>query len=234
MKIAAIADLHCGKASEKEIQVLLDDIEQNADVLVMPGDLTHRGLIREIKILIAALETMTIPKIAVLGNHDHQNNQEATLIRMLRASGVHVLDATSCMINEVGFIGTKGFCGGFEDMRIQPFGEQAIKAFVDIAVKEADRLDSALTRLQADRRVVVLHYAPIRETLFGEPPELFPFLGTSLFAAALDRHSVHVVFHGHSHHGAAEGLTLSGTPVQNVCRFVQNRFHQRDYMLYEL
>ncbi len=234
MKIAAIADLHCGKYTVKQIRGIFSDIEGKADVLVMAGDLTNVGLVHEIEILLEALNSVSLPKVAVLGNHDHQNDEAVQLTKILEAGNVCVLDCSSCVIEGVGFLGTKGFCGGFGNLRIQPFGEQAIKKFVETSVDEAVRLDSALKQIDAVHKIAITHYAPIRATLKGESPELFPFLGSSLLADALDRHHVNVIFHGHAHNGSPSGTTPGGIPVHNVSRFVQKRVHNRDYMIYEV
>ena len=234
MRIAAIADLHCGKFSEEDIRMVLEDVADKADVLLMGGDLTNVGLVSEIKILMKVLETIPIPKIAVLGNHDHENNEVVTLARIMGENDVCVLDCSSCIIDGVGFVGTKGFCGGFEKMRIQPFGENAIKEFVETSINETHRLEAAFKEVQTEKRVAILHYSPIKGTLAGESPELFPFLGSSLLANAMERHGVTVVFHGHAHHGTPEGFTRKGIPVHNVCRFVQHRFYNRHYMIYEI
>jgi hypothetical protein len=233
VKIAAIADLHCGKSTGRDIREVFTDLEKKADILVMAGDLTNVGLVEEMERLISLLEAIALPKIAVLGNHDHQNDENEMLVKMMEGSGICVLDCTSCVIDGVGFVGTKGFCGGFGELRIQPLGEQAIKEFVRNSIDEAVRVENALNELDTRKRIAILHYAPVKETLTGEPPELFPFLGSSLIADALNRHRVDVVFHGHAHHGSPEGRTAAGIPVYNVCRFVQQRFYNRDYMIYE-
>ena len=234
MRIAAIADLHCGKYPEAEIRRVLTGVSENADVLVMGGDLTNVGLVSEIKILMSVLREVPIPKVAVLGNHDHESNQVVNLARIMGENDVCVLDCTSCIIDGVAFVGTKGFCGGFDTMRIQPFGENAIKEFVETSINETMRLESALKEVESEKRVAILHYAPIKETLSGESPELYPFLGSSLLAEALERQGVAVAFHGHAHHGAPAGYTPRGIPVHNVCRFVQERFYKQDYLIYEI
>lgn len=234
MKIAAIGDIHCGKYFETEIRKIFLRAAREADVLVLAGDLTNVGLVDEIEILVAALGPISIPKIAVLGNHDHQNDQNALLSRILEGNGVCVLDCSSCTIDGVGFVGTKGFCGGFGKVRIQPFGERAIKAFVETSINETVRIDIAMKEMKTEHKVAILHYSPVKETLAGESPELFPFLGSSLLADALDRHHVNVVFHGHAHHGAPRGTTPHGIPVHNVSRFVQSRCFGRDFFIYEI
>ena len=80
---------------------------------------------------------------------------------------------------------------------------------------EAVELESALAKLRAPQRIVVLHYSPIRDTVVGEPPEIFAFLGSSRLEEPLNRYAVTAVFHGHAHHGTPEGQT-TGEPVYNV------------------
>jgi Icc-related predicted phosphoesterase len=234
MKIAAIADLHCRANSAGIIRPLLDGVEQEADLLILAGDLTDTGLLDEIGVLDQELEGLDIPIVAVLGNHDHESDQAETLTEMLCHKGINVLDGTVCEVGDVGFVGTKGFCGGFDDLFIHPFGERALKTFIQTSIDEAVRLENALAKLDCAHKVAVLHYAPIKETLVGEPLELYPFLGSSRLANALDRKGVDVVVHGHAHHGSPFGRTPAGTPVHNVCRFVQSHHNQRAYCLLEV
>lgn len=234
MKVAAIADLHCREDSAGEILRLLAGIEEAADVLVVAGDLTDTGLATEMEVLLDDLEALDLPVVAVLGNHDHESDCGPRLVVMLHEAGVRVLDATACEIDGVGFAGTKGFCGGFEERLVQPFGERALKAFIQTGIEEAVRLEGALSKLECERKVAVLHYAPVRETLNGESPELYPMLGSSRLANALDRHSVNAIVHGHAHHGSPEGRTARGVPVHNVSRFVRQRAGLPPYLVLEV
>ncbi len=84
--------------------------------------------------------------------------------------------------------------------------------FVHEAVDEAVELESALAKLRTPQRIVVLHYSPIRDTVVGEPPEIFAFLGSSRLEEPLNRYAVTAVFHGHAHHGTLEGQTTGGIP----------------------
>jgi Icc-related predicted phosphoesterase len=63
---------------------------------------------------------------------------------------------------------------------------------------------------------VLMHYSPIEGTVEGEPKEIYPYLGSSRLEEPLTRYPVDAVFHGHAHHGAAEGRTRTGVPVYNV------------------
>jgi Icc-related predicted phosphoesterase len=116
----------------------------------------------------------------------------------------------------VGFAGVKGFLGGFGRGTLEPWGEEMVKQVVHEAVEEALKLESALAKLRTSQRVALLHYAPIRETVEGEPPEIFPFLGCSRLEEPLNRYPVAVVFHGHAHRGRPEGKLRNDTPVYNV------------------
>ena len=127
-----------------------------------------------------------------------------------------MLDGDACEIHGVGFAGVKGFAGGFGRGTLGAWGEPAIKQFVQEAVDEALKLESALARLRTPQRIAVLHYSPIRGTVEGEPPEIFPFLGCSRLEEPLNRYPVTAVFHGHAHHGSPEGRTGGGVPVYNV------------------
>ncbi len=233
MKIAAIGDVHCTVNSRGQIKELLRDVEQ-ADVLILAGDLTDVGKVEEMEVLLEELRHLSLPVIAVPGNHDYEGEQIHLLIAMLEWSGIFVLDGTSCNIEGVEFVGTKGFCGGFGSLRVQPFGEPVLKTFINASIDEVLRLEKILKEVKAPHKIAIMHYAPIKETLEGEHPELFPFLGSSMFADVLDAHGVNVIFHGHAHNGFPHGFTKRHIPVFNVSRFVRTRLGQSPYFLYTL
>lgn len=216
LRIAALADLHYARQSQASLVPLLDQIGQEADVLLLCGDLTHHGLVEEAVALNKDLVTLHIPVIAVLGNHDHHSDQQDEIRRVLGDARVHVLDGDAVEIKGVGFAGVKGFVGGFGRYILEPWGEGRLRQLVREAVEESLRLESALARVHSATRVAVLHYAPIGETVAGEPPEIQPFLGTSRLEEPLNRFQVAAAFHGHAHHGAPEGRTSGGVPVYNV------------------
>lgn len=110
----------------------------------------------------------------------------------------------------------KGFSGGFGQASLHPWGENAIKQFVEEAVGETVKLESALAKLRTPQRIALLHYAPIRDTVTGESPEIFPFLGSSRLEEPLNRYTVTAVFHGHAHEGNLKGYTTGGAAVYNV------------------
>jgi Icc-related predicted phosphoesterase len=217
-RMAAMADLHYGVDAQGKYASAFVQAGEEADVLLLCGDLADHGLTSECRALVSDLQAVArhIPVLAVLGNHEFESGQPHEVSRILSDGGVRVLDGDACEIRGIGFVGTKGFAGGFNDRKLEPWGEEAIKAFVREAENEATKLETALAKLNGLPRVVLLHYAPIAATVVGEPPEIFPFLGSSRLEGPLNRHSVAAVFHGHAHHGSAEGRTETGIPVYNV------------------
>lgn len=216
MRIAAIADLHCTKASQGKLAPLFAEAAAKADVLVLGGDLTDYGLPEEAHVLAREIAAAKVPVVAVLGNHDFESGKPGEVKRILQEASVNVLDGDACEIEGIGFAGVKGFGGGFGERALGPWGEDAIKRFVQEAVDEALKLEAAMARLRQQIRVVVMHYSPIEQTVRGEPPAIYPFLGSSRLEEPIDRYHARVVFHGHAHSGSAEGRTAGGIPVYNV------------------
>lgn len=236
LRVAAVGDLHVHQNSAQSLQALFEDISQKADVLALAGDLTQLGLPAEAKRLANDLRAARVPVVAVLGNHDYQSGHAEEVKKILRSAKVTVLEETETFeLNGVGFAGAKGFGGGFDKHMLTPFGEEAIKHFVGEAVQESLRLEVALNSLRTEKVVVVLHYAPIAQTVVGEPPEIFPFLGSSRLAETIDHFDVNAIFHGHAHHGTYEGKTMKGTPVYNCCfQLVQKMAPEQPYALIEV
>lgn len=218
MRIAAVGDLHCGVGSAGALEPLFGAMSRAADVLVLCGDLTDYGLPDEAQVLARELQVASpAPMIAVLGNHDFESGAADQVRGILEDAGVHVLDGGTHVVGGVGFAGVKGLGGGFGERALQPWGEEVMKRLVHEAVGEALKLESALARLHTSVRVAVLHYSPIRDTVEGEPPEIFAFLGSSRLEEPLVRYSVTLALHGHAHRGSLEGRIRTGAPVYNVC-----------------
>ena len=217
LRLAAVSDIHYGRQSRGRYTELFSQASAEADVLAICGDLTDYGTPEEATLLVADLrENVRIPMLAVLGNHDFESGEEDELKTVLEDAGIEVLDGGAVEIDGVGFAGVSGFGGGFGDRMLNAWGERLIKDFVQAAVDEELKLEQALSRLQTPTRVALLHYSPIRETVEGEPLEIFPFLGSSRLEEPLNRYEVTAAFHGHAHHGLPEGKTSKGCPVYNV------------------
>lgn len=217
IRLAAVGDLHIQKSSRGALQPLLAPVNDAADVLILCGDLTDYGLPEEAEILAKELKAaVRIPIVGVLGNHDYESGHHQEVCGILTDAGVKLLDGEAAEIHGIGFAGVKGFVGGFDRGTLGAWGESAIKRFVQEAVDEAMKLESALARLRTSRRIAILHYSPVRGTVEGEPLEIYSFLGTSRLEEPIDRYPVDAVFHGHAHSGALEGRTRIGIPVYNV------------------
>ena len=216
IRIAAVADIHLGRNTPGAVQSLFDTIADVADILCICGDLTDTGLPDEARAFVRTLANLKLPTVAVLGNHDHETGNVDELKQLLTDGGIHVLDGDAYEVRGVGFAGIKGFAGGFGRRTLGPWGERAIKDFVQEAINEALKLETALARLKAERRIAMMHYSPIAATVEGEPLEIYAFLGSSRLEEPLGRYPVDLVLHGHAHHGAPEGRTAGGVPVYNV------------------
>jgi Icc-related predicted phosphoesterase len=216
VRVAALADLHCTKTSQGAFQSLFTSISQAADVVLLAGDLTDYGLPEEAAVLAKELTVLRMPIAAVLGNHDLESGKSVEVRQILTDAGVTVLDGDACEMKGIGIAGVKGFGGGFGRRALAPWGEAIIKQFVHEAVDEALKLEAALARLRSKQIVALLHYAPIQQTVEGEPLEIFPFLGSSRLEEPISRYPVTLVLHGHAHRGQLEGATKTGTPVYNV------------------
>jgi len=216
VRIAGMSDIHVTKTSQGVLAPYLAQVAERADVLVLCGDLTDYGFPEEGKVLAKELSQLRLPVVAVLGNHDYEAGKQAELMQILADAGVVLLDGESYETHGVGFAGVKGFCGGFGRGVLGSWGEPAVKAFVKEAVDEALKLETALARLRTPHKIGVLHYAPIRATVEGEPLEIFPYLGCGRLEEPLTRYRVDVVFHGHAHNGTLDGTLANGTPVYNV------------------
>jgi len=216
MRIAAVADLHFSPQMYDHIREPMSRVRDEADLLIIAGDITNYGKTDELSSVLNALVRLRIPIVAVLGNHDYESGQAEELIKMMSAEGIKVLDGSGYERDGIGFAGTKGFLGGFGRGMLTAFGEPQLKTFVQASIDEALKLERALSMLRTEKRVVVTHYAPVVDTVRGEPPEIFPYLGSGRLAEVIDRHQAILAVHGHAHHGALEGKTVGGVPVYNV------------------
>jgi Icc-related predicted phosphoesterase len=217
MRIAAVGDFHCGGAGhDADLTDLFNDASRNADILLLLGDMTTHGEPDQVRDFARYLTGVEIPMLAVLGNHDHETDQADEVSAVLQEAGVQVLDGDAVEIDGIGFAGTKGFGGGFGRHSLTTFGERETKAFVDAAVAEELKLERALSELKTDTRVVLLHYSPVEGTMGDEPPQIWPFLGSSRLLTPIETYQATVVFHGHAHVGAPEARTPAGIPVYNV------------------
>jgi Icc-related predicted phosphoesterase len=222
VRVAAVGDIHLGVESAGRLRPAWSHLGDHADVLLLAGDLTRCGSVEEMAVVAGEVRDLPVPVIAVLGNHDHHAGQGAEVTATLRDAGVTVLegDATvvRCGTTRVGVAGVKGFGGGFAGACGSEFGEPEMKAFMAHSRERACALEQALDSLDTDVRIALLHYAPAPDTVRGEHPEIFPFLGSYLLGEAIDCAGADLVVHGHAHRGTERGVTPAGTRVRNVAQ----------------
>ncbi|HET6774555.1 MAG TPA: metallophosphoesterase [Acidimicrobiales bacterium] len=237
LRIAAVGDVHAGveRDSIERLDAGFDCVADHADLLLLAGDLTRCGTPEEVQVVADAVARAGVPTAAVLGNHDHHAGRAGEVVGVLESAGVAVLEGSAATFDvggcRVGVAGAKGFGGGFAGACVSEFGEDETKAFARHATEAADRLGAAMAACDGvDVRIVLLHYSPVRDTLRGESPELYPFLGSYLLAEAIDDAGADLVVHGHAHNGTERGTTPGGVRVRNVAQPVI----RRAYRLFEL
>ena len=234
VRIAAAGDVHCSPENRDAVLTAFDAIEGEADVVLLAGDLTTHGEPEQAEILAEACRGMETPVVAVLGNHDLHANRGDELVEVLTGAGIEVLERSHTAVGgspcRVGVAGIKGFVGGFRGLSLPDFGEASLRAIYAETNAEAEALSSGLHEIAlCPVRIALLHYAPIAETLEGEPRELWTFLGSDRLAAPILEHRPDLVLHGHAHAGRLKG-DLDGVPVYNVSVPVMGQ----DFWLFEL
>ncbi len=227
IRVAAVGDVHLGEGMRGCYRQELATLPEQADLLLLAGDLTRHGTSHEAEVVAGEFADVGVPVVAVLGNHDLHSDDAAGVTSVLQAAGITVLEGSGTVIEvgdvRVGIAGTVGFGGGFPRRTAADFGEPEMKAFARRSRRLAAAFGEALKGLDCDVRVALLHYAPVVDTLVGEPPEIYPFLGSHLFADVVDDCDVALALHGHAHAGSPDGRTPGGVPVHNVARHVIGR-----------
>jgi len=220
IRIAAVGDVHIDKDVVGRYRPALEQLPARADVLLVAGDLTRHGTVDEAKCFVEEFGGLQVPTIVVLGNHDHQSDQQDQLTEILTGAGITVLEGTATVLDvhghRLGVAGTKGFGGGFAGACASNFGEREMKNFVETTEALSARLGAALRSIDCDALVALTHYSPVPDTLVGEPLEIYAFLGCYQLGQAIDSAPTALALHGHAHHGCERGRTPGGVPVRNV------------------
>jgi Icc-related predicted phosphoesterase len=220
LRVAAAGDVHAGEPLREHLTRVFDAISSESDLVLLAGDLTTHGVPDQAAVLADACKGVQVPVIAVLGNHDHHSGQAEEIKDVLVRGGLTVLDREHTIIEidglEIGVVGTKGFVGGFPGAEIPDFGEPALRQIYQETSAEVEALEQGLEAVSGcQKRVVLLHYAPIVDTIVGEPEGIWAFLGSGRLAGPIGMHRPELVVHGHAHHGASRG-SIGTVPVYNV------------------
>ncbi|MGK8523126.1 metallophosphoesterase family protein [Nocardia asteroides] len=234
VRVAAVADLHMRAAVAGRFRPDFLGLAATADVLLLAGDLTDGGTAAESALLCDELDGLPVPVVAVLGNHDHDSASGHLIAARLTAVGVHVLDGTAITLDingiRLGIAGVMGGSGGFPGHPGNPGeGSAEHRARMRRGPLGALRLRRALGTLECEIRVALTHFAPVIDTLAGEPPEIYAGLGCHDLAEAIDAGGALLAVHGHAHGGTETGRTRGGVPVRNVSYPVLGRA----YAVYE-
>lgn len=221
VRIAAIGDLHIRTTIDSTYVRQLVGIEERADLLIVPGDITNGGRIQEVELAAELFQRIHIPIVGVMGNHDRRTMRRRYFLSILEQAGVRMLDGGVWEYRGIGIAGVSGSGGGFwPDEPADPVSNRAWQALSVRARREAVRLDEALSLLETRRRIALLHFAPTISTLVGEPPLKYWLLGNSALGHVVEKHQVDLVLHGHAHIGTPFGFTPGGVPVFNVAAAV--------------
>ena len=234
IRIAAAGDLHASEATRARVLRAFEQVEAEADVIMLAGDLTTTGEPEQAMVLADACRDLSIPVFAVLGNHDYHAGRADDLCAVLQEAGVLMLDRSwkTCTIAglELGVVGAKGFVGGFPGAVLPDFGEQLLRSVYAETTLEADGIAKGLQEIvHCDLRVVLLHYAPVQATIEGEPEGIHVMLGSDRLATPIAEYGADLVLHGHAHAGSFEGA-IGQIPVYNVAVHVTGR----DFWIFDL
>lgn len=239
LRIAAVGDVHLGADARGRMRPALETVAEQADVLLLAGDLTRHGTMAEAQVVADEFSDLPVPVLAVLGNHDYHSDAQDDIAALLEGRGVRVLEGRGAVLDingyRLGIAGAKGFGRGFAGKCGSAIGEREMKAFIEHSELVAARLADALRTVEdADVLIALTHYSPVPDTLRGEPLEIYPFLGSYQLAEAIDGArggaGADLAVHGHAHFGCEQGCTPGGVRVRNVAQPVI----RAAYAVYEL
>jgi Icc-related predicted phosphoesterase len=233
-RIAAAGDVHASEATRTRIETAFAEVEREADLVLLAGDLTTLGEPEQARVLAEAAGGLAIPVAAVLGNHDLHSGHGEEIAAILADAGMHMLDRAATVFEveggEIGVVGTKGFVGGFTGSQLPDFGEPLLRRVYAETSEEVDAIRRGLQEIaHCPIRIVLLHYAPTSDTLHGEPEGIWTYLGSDRLATPIAEYRPDVVLHGHAHNGSFEGA-IGSVPVYNVAVHVTGR----DFYVFEL
>jgi uncharacterized protein len=234
LKIAAAGDVHASRATRARLEEAFLGLDADVDLVLLAGDLTTHGDPEQARVFCEAARQVSVPIVAVLGNHDCHDGRVAEIKEVLTDAGLLLLDRSWSVLEvagvEVGIVGTKGFVGGFAGSSLPDFGEPLLRRVYVETTAEVAALEHGLQEVAGCAlRIVLLHYAPTDETLQGEPLGIHTYLGSGRLGTPIAEYQPDLVLHGHAHAGSFEGR-IGETPVYNVAVHVTGR----DFWVFDL
>ena len=182
VRVAAAGDIHASEATRERVERAFSEVESHADLVLLAGDLTTTGEPDEGQVLADACADLSIPSSPCSATTTAMPAATRSSSSGSRRPGIHVLDgaAKPCVAGgiEVGIVGAKGFVGGFAGAMLPDFGEPLLREVYAETTRDAQAIaDGLIHVVHCDIKIVLLHYAPIRETLAGEPEGIHVLLG---------------------------------------------------------
>ena len=213
-------DVHAVEPLRERLERAFSTIAEDCDLVLLAGDLTTHGLPEQAAVLADACSSSSRRSSQCSETTTTTPGRSDEIRAVLEDGGVIVLDRNHAILEigeaEVGIVGTKGFVGGFPGAEIADFGEPVLRHVYQETTLEVDALERGLEEISGcHKRIVLLHYAPVEDTLVGEPERIWAFLGSGRLAGPIGAHRPDLVVHGHAHHGAPRG-SIGEVPVHNV------------------
>jgi uncharacterized protein len=234
VRVAAAGDVHASELTRDRIHAAFEQVQRDAELVLLAGDLTTTGEPEQAAVLADACRGCSVPVCAILGNHDLHSGRGDEIAAVLRDAGVNMLERAATVYEldglEVGIVGAKGFVGGFPGSALPDFGEPLLRRVYAETTAEVEAIARGLQEVaHCGLRIALLHYAPTSDTLHGEPEGIWTYLGCDRLAVPIAEFRPDIVLHGHAHAGSFEGA-IGPVPVYNVAVHVTGR----DFYVFEL
>ncbi|MBI4894809.1 MAG: metallophosphoesterase [Candidatus Aenigmarchaeota archaeon] len=211
MIIAATSDIHLPN-NYQEFVMAVDRMRKKPDLFLVAGDVVDRGEANEYdKFYNIIFGKFSCPIFSCFGNGEFHQMQE-DLRKNYR--DIKFLDDSSAAVmvgsKTVGIFGTTGSLDS-----PTPWQSANIPNIEGVYRGRVLETDSALSTMEADFKILLMHYAPTYKTLEGENPRYFQNMGSSAYESVILSRRPSLVIHGHSHRGTKQAW-LETVPVFNV------------------
>ncbi|MHA1144068.1 MAG: metallophosphoesterase family protein [Candidatus Helarchaeota archaeon] len=220
--VGAISDVHAPKYLPLYQQAIKRAASklQNCDLLLLAGDMILKGDINEVPLVMKPLEKLRSPIIAVFGNEEYDPLWEE--IEAIAGERISFLNDESTILEiknkTIGIVGSKGVLD-----RPTWWQQKNIPGIHETYSNRIEMIQKLLKQLDADIKILLLHYPPTYKTVVGERPGTYPYIGSKKMGRSVFKEKIDVVVHGHAHLGkkfAFEGAV----PIYNVALPLRKRF----------
>lgn len=218
MLIATIGDIHSPRFFDFYVKAV-ENLHEKPDLFFLLGDIIYRGKVEEYpKVYNVLFGKITCPIIACFGNEEF--GPETRVIIENQNPDIKFLDDESLVLEiddkSVGIVGSVGSLD-----RPTFWQRNNIPDVYDIYKKRVGTVEKLLSELNADMKILLIHYAPTYKILEGENPRIYPELGSKAYERVIIEQKPDIVITGHSHRGSKKAW-IDTVPVFNVA-FPLNR-----------